>query len=80
MVVLCRIFQQRRYHWQLSWLNRQWLKECQPLPENYVQIVEGFLILAMIDVLWFRVSNKQEQQGFSDPLKETVKEHVSVIP
>lgn len=48
----------------------------QRLPENYIQVVEGFLILAMIDVLSFHVSNPQEQQGVSDTIREIAKEHI----
>lgn len=48
----------------------------QKLPENYIQIVEGFFIIAMIDVLSFHVSNPQEQQGVSDTVKDVAKEHI----
>lgn len=46
------------------------------LPENYIQIVEGFFIVAMIDVLSFHVSNPKEQQGVSDTVKDVAKEHI----
>jgi Ser/Thr protein kinase RdoA (MazF antagonist) len=48
----------------------------QKLPENYIQIVEGFFIMAMIDVLSFHVSNPQEQQGVSDTVKDVAKNHI----
>lgn len=48
----------------------------QKLSENYIQIVEGFFIMAMIDVLSFHVSNPQEQQGVSDTVKDITKEHI----
>jgi Ser/Thr protein kinase RdoA (MazF antagonist) len=48
----------------------------QKLPESYIQVVEGFFIMAMIDVLSFHVSNPQEQQGVSDTVKDIAKEHI----
>ncbi|MEM1252811.1 MAG: phosphotransferase [Cyanobacteria bacterium P01_H01_bin.21] len=48
----------------------------QKLPENYIRIVEGFFIMAIIDVLSFHVSNPQEQQGVSDTVKDISKEHI----
>lgn len=48
----------------------------QRLPQNYVQIVEGFFIMAIIDVQSFHVNNPQEYQGVSDTVKEVTKEHI----
>jgi Ser/Thr protein kinase RdoA (MazF antagonist) len=48
----------------------------QKLSENYVQIVEGFFIMAMIDVLSFHVSNPQEHEGVSGTVKNVTKEHI----
>lgn len=48
----------------------------QKLSENYVQIVAGFFIMAMIDVLSFHVNNPQEHEGVSDTVKDVAKEHI----
>lgn len=48
----------------------------QKLPENYIQIIEGFFIMAVIDVLSFHVSNPQEQEWVSDTVKDITKKHI----
>jgi Ser/Thr protein kinase RdoA (MazF antagonist) len=48
----------------------------QKLPKNYIRIVEGFFIMAMIDVLSFHVNNPKEHQGVSDTVKDVTKEHI----
>lgn len=48
----------------------------QKLPENYIQIVESFFIMAMIDVQSFHVNNPQEYEGVSDTVKDVTKEHI----
>jgi Ser/Thr protein kinase RdoA (MazF antagonist) len=46
------------------------------LPENYLQITEGFFIMAVIEVLSFHVNNPQEHKGISETVPYLVKEHV----
>ncbi|MBD6614394.1 phosphotransferase [Komarekiella sp. 'clone 1'] len=46
------------------------------LPEHYLQITEGFFLMALIDVLSFHVNNPQEHQGISESVPYIVKEHV----
>jgi Ser/Thr protein kinase RdoA (MazF antagonist) len=48
----------------------------QKLPKNYIRIVEGFFIMAMIDVLSFHVNNPKEHEGVSDTVKDVTKEHI----
>ena len=48
----------------------------QKLPDNYVQIVEGFFIMSMIDVLSFHVSNPWEHEGVTNTVKDVTKEHI----
>ncbi len=48
----------------------------QKLPENYIQITEGFFIMALIDVLSFHVNNPQEHEGVSTAVKDVAKEHI----
>ncbi|MBW4620232.1 MAG: phosphotransferase [Cyanosarcina radialis HA8281-LM2] len=48
----------------------------QKLTENYIQITEGFFIVALLDVLSFHVNNPQEHQGVSDTVKEVAQEHI----
>ncbi|MGB5960149.1 MAG: phosphotransferase [Coleofasciculaceae cyanobacterium] len=48
----------------------------QKLPENYIQIIEGFFIMAVIDVLSLHVSNPQEQEWVSDTVKDITKKHI----
>jgi Ser/Thr protein kinase RdoA (MazF antagonist) len=46
------------------------------LPEHYLQITEGFLIMALIEVLSFHVNNPQEHKWISETVPYIVKEHV----
>ncbi|MBW4566355.1 MAG: phosphotransferase [Mojavia pulchra JT2-VF2] len=46
------------------------------LPENYLQITEGFFIMAVIDVLSFHVNNPKEHKWISQTVLYVVKEHV----
>ncbi|MBH8552293.1 phosphotransferase [Nostocaceae cyanobacterium CENA357] len=46
------------------------------LPENYVQITEGFFIMALIDVLSFHVNNPEEHEGLSGTVKDVAKKHI----
>lgn len=48
----------------------------QKLAENYTQVTEGFLIMAMIEVLSFHVSNPQEYEGVSNSVKYITKNHI----
>lgn len=48
----------------------------QKLAENYTQVTEGFLIMAMIEVLSFHVSNPQEYEGVSNSVKDITKNHI----
>ncbi|MBW4454626.1 MAG: phosphotransferase [Nostoc indistinguendum CM1-VF10] len=46
------------------------------LPEHYLQITEGFFIMAVIEVLSFHVNNPQEHKWISETVPYVVKEHV----
>jgi Ser/Thr protein kinase RdoA (MazF antagonist) len=46
------------------------------LPEHYLQITEGFFIMALIEVLSFHVNNPQEHKWISETVPYIVKEHV----
>ncbi|NJO80631.1 MAG: hypothetical protein HC827_20395 [Cyanobacteria bacterium RM1_2_2] len=48
----------------------------QKLPENYIQIIESFFIMALTEVLSFHVNNPQEHGGVSDTVKYITKEHI----
>lgn len=48
----------------------------QRLPENYIRIVEGFFIMAIIDVQSFHVNNPKEHEGVAETVKEVAKEHI----
>ena len=46
------------------------------LPKHYLQITEGFFIMALIEVLSFHVNNPLEHQWISENVPYIVKEHV----
>ncbi len=46
------------------------------LPENYLQITESFLLMALIEVLSFHVNNPQEHEGISETVKYIAREHI----
>ncbi|MBD2364387.1 phosphotransferase [Anabaena minutissima FACHB-250] len=48
------------------------------LPEHYLQITEGFFIMALIEVLSFHVNNPQEHKWISETVPYIVKEHVNL--
>ena len=48
----------------------------QRLPKNYIRIVEGCFIMAIVDVQSFHVNNPQEHEGVSATVKDVTKEHI----
>lgn len=46
------------------------------LPEHYTQHVEGFLIMALIEVFSFHVNNPKEHQWLSETIQYVVEKHV----
>jgi Ser/Thr protein kinase RdoA (MazF antagonist) len=48
------------------------------LPEHYLQITEGFFIMALIEVLSFHVNNPQEHKWIAETVPYVVKEHANL--
>lgn len=46
------------------------------LPENYLQIIEGFSIMASIEVFAFHVTNPNEHEWLSNTVKYVAQNHI----